>query len=348
MAQCFTTCNNCLPPSPPTPPAPPRPPLLPDALHRFTSTAKPSFGFAEQSVGFAVEAAIESTTHTPISQTADGFWTLASGLVLLALGLVALVTALLCRCCQPRQSSGSLKVHDGEGGTWEALPSQAPTPKRVRVPARVVEAFDFFDADQSGFIDRRELNAVLRHYGVNLSAPGASAMLQRYDDTPDGNIDLIEFAELVHDLEEGMLRAQTTTTLPPPPTAPPPTPPPTTVSPRAGPSSQLPTSQRLPAAASPSHSPPRSPPRSPHRPTTPASAPWLPPSGQAALLPSNSAFVADRWEQETSRRGMGQATAFGTPGPAPIGTTHPGGRGARAGGGAGGGTPGSARGFVQG
>ena len=220
-----------------------------------------------------------------------------------------MVTALLCRCCQPHQPSGSLKVHDEEGGTWEALPSQTPTPKRVRVPARVVEAFDFFDADQSGFIERRELNAVLRHYGVNLSAPGASAMLQRYDDTPDGNIDLIEFADLVRDLEEGMLRAQTTKTLPPPPTAPPPTPPPTTVSPRAGPSSQLPASQRLPAAASPSHSPPRSPPHSPHRQTTPASAPWLPPSGQAALLPSNCAAAPRELSPTTTSGGQGLPTA---------------------------------------
>jgi hypothetical protein len=33
------------------------------------------------------------------------------------------------------------------------------------VPARVSAAFDAFDADQSGYIDHRELRAALRHYG---------------------------------------------------------------------------------------------------------------------------------------------------------------------------------------
>jgi len=33
------------------------------------------------------------------------------------------------------------------------------------VPARVSAAFDAFDADQSGYIDHRELRAALRYYG---------------------------------------------------------------------------------------------------------------------------------------------------------------------------------------
>ena len=35
------------------------------------------------------------------------------------------------------------------------------------VPARVSAAFDAFDADQSGYIDHRELRAALRKYGYD-------------------------------------------------------------------------------------------------------------------------------------------------------------------------------------
>jgi len=94
----------------------------------------------------------------------------------------------------------------------QVLPPAPPAPPQqqklpARVPVRVVQAFDRFDADHSGFIDRAELHEALHHYGIDLSGPGTAAVLARYDDTPDGQMDLSEFAELVRDLDEGMLRS---------------------------------------------------------------------------------------------------------------------------------------------
>ena len=89
-----------------------------------------------------------------------------------------------------------------------APPAPPPQQKHpARVPVRVVQAFDRFDADHSGFIDRAELHEALHHYGIDLSGPGTAAVLALYDDTPDGQMDLSEFAELVRDLDEGMLRS---------------------------------------------------------------------------------------------------------------------------------------------
>jgi len=54
----------------------------------------------------------------------------------------------------------------------------------------------------------RELRFALRAYGLDLSAPAVARVLVRYDDAPDGRMDLPEFATLVLDLEEGMIRAE--------------------------------------------------------------------------------------------------------------------------------------------
>ncbi len=97
---------------------------------------------------------------------------------------------------------------------------------------RVAEAFDRFDSDHSGYIDRRELRAALRHYGVDLSTHGVLGVMARYDEQPDGLMDLREFSDLVYDLEERTLRAEPVrpAALPPPTPAPtsPPKPPPST------------------------------------------------------------------------------------------------------------------------
>ena len=93
---------------------------------------------------------------------------------------------------------------------------------------RIAEAFDRFDTDHSGYIDRRELRAVLHHYGVDLSEHGVLGVLERYDEHPNGQMDLREFSELVCDLEEGVLRAEPTVRPAAPPVAAPSSPKPPT------------------------------------------------------------------------------------------------------------------------
>jgi len=77
------------------------------------------------------------------------------------------------------------------------------------VPTRVRSTFAHFDANGSGYLDYRELQNALRHYGVDLSTEGARAMVVRYDDRPDGKLDVGEFAELVRDIEAGVIRSGT-------------------------------------------------------------------------------------------------------------------------------------------
>ena len=76
-----------------------------------------------------------------------------------------------------------------------------------RVPEHVRAAFERFDANRSGYLDYRELRDALRLKkelaGVDVSDVSAAAVLRRYDERPDGKLDLAEFARLVQDLEQG-------------------------------------------------------------------------------------------------------------------------------------------------
>jgi len=284
MRQCFTTCNDCLPPSPPTPPARPLPPLHPgqvvNQLHLdvdLDDVLTPLNHLEKQfqaRIGSAVQSGIEGAIHEPVAQTADGFWTLVAGLAMLAVGLVALVIALLSRSRNAQRQPAPASLSSGD---WEAL-SQSPG-GLLRVPVRVMEAFDRFDVDHSGYIERGELHSALRHYGVDLSAPGAEGLLARYDNNPDGVVDLTEFAQLVRDLEEGMLRSQS-----------------------AAAAAAAASASGVTAPAMPSP-PPQSPPPPPSQPPLsqppPQGGQWLPPSATPPPhIPANAAAVADRWENE--------------------------------------------------
>ena len=69
------------------------------------------------------------------------------------------------------------------------------------VVAQVALTFDYFDANKSGFLGYRELRNALRHYGLSdETIRDANSVLRRYDATPNGKLDLNEFAELVRDL----------------------------------------------------------------------------------------------------------------------------------------------------
>ena len=60
-------------------------------------------------------------------------------------------------------------------------------------------------ADTARFID--QLKAALRHYGLDFSTAGAAEVVARYDDYPDGKLDVAEFSEIIRDIESGVLRS---------------------------------------------------------------------------------------------------------------------------------------------
>ena len=80
-------------------------------------------------------------------------------------------------------------------------------PYGTHIPSRVHDAFRFFDRNRTGYLDYSELRNALRHYGIDASQRGAARLLATYDDRPDGRLDVEEFANLVRDLESGVLRA---------------------------------------------------------------------------------------------------------------------------------------------
>ena len=94
--------------------------------------------------------------------------------------------------------------------------SQYPTPPPAvgggsqypGVPQRIAVTFAHFDANRSGFLDYSELRAALRHYGLNTSTPEAASLVRRYDDRPDGKLEVSEFVELVRDIEAGVVRKE--------------------------------------------------------------------------------------------------------------------------------------------
>ena len=75
------------------------------------------------------------------------------------------------------------------------------------VPLKVSNAFARYDRDNSGFLDARELRPCLKHYGVDVEREESRRYLAAYDDTPDGRLDLQEFAALVKDLESPLFQA---------------------------------------------------------------------------------------------------------------------------------------------
>lgn len=67
------------------------------------------------------------------------------------------------------------------------------------------ETFQFFDSDDSGYIDASELYVALWQYGIALSEEGASEVLGVYKPSVDGRLNCDEFAEIVKDLGRGMV-----------------------------------------------------------------------------------------------------------------------------------------------
>jgi hypothetical protein len=67
-------------------------------------------------------------------------------------------------------------------------PASDPT-GRARVPRYVRSAFDAFDANNSGYLDYRELRHALNYMGYDVQSDrAAQAVLSAYDDHPDGKL----------------------------------------------------------------------------------------------------------------------------------------------------------------
>ena len=64
----------------------------------------------------------------------------------------------------------------------------------------VAAAFYHHDDNYSGFLDYRELRNALQTMGINVHMGTSIEILRRYDDTPDGKLDLAEFRQLCSDL----------------------------------------------------------------------------------------------------------------------------------------------------
>lgn len=79
-------------------------------------------------------------------------------------------------------------------------PGESPRgPAPVRVTPAVRAAFERYDADRSGAIDRDELQMALQELGLgkDLDTEATETILKRFDDNGDGILQLREFAGLV-------------------------------------------------------------------------------------------------------------------------------------------------------
>ena len=70
------------------------------------------------------------------------------------------------------------------------------------VEARVRNAFLYFDGDGSGNIDVHELKLALRKLGFDVDLAAAEAILNRYDDNDNGDMEMDEFNEMVLAFEQ--------------------------------------------------------------------------------------------------------------------------------------------------
>ncbi len=72
---------------------------------------------------------------------------------------------------------------------------------------RVRTALPFYDTNGDGDLDRRRLRSALRHYGLDATAGQAARVLDAYDERPDRKLDVVEFSNLVQDIELGVMRS---------------------------------------------------------------------------------------------------------------------------------------------
>jgi hypothetical protein len=67
-----------------------------------------------------------------------------------------------------------------------------------RVPHEIIDAFAFYDANHSGFLDYLELRAALRGYGYDADLDECVELLRQYDDDLDGRLSLVRARARAH------------------------------------------------------------------------------------------------------------------------------------------------------
>ena len=80
------------------------------------------------------------------------------------------------------------------GARRAAKPPKAPDPAQV---AELKQAFEFFDKDESGFIDKTELGLVLQSLGSRPSDSDLAVLYCEMDPSGDGQIDVNEFISVM-------------------------------------------------------------------------------------------------------------------------------------------------------
>ena len=91
------------------------------------------------------------------------------------------------------QAARARKLQGG-GARRSAKPPKAVDPAQA---AELKVAFDFFDKDKSGFIDKSELKLVLGSLGTALSEDDLALLYVEMDPSGDGQIDLGEFTSVM-------------------------------------------------------------------------------------------------------------------------------------------------------
>lgn len=76
--------------------------------------------------------------------------------------------------------------------------------KQMREELALQRAFDLFDSDHSGFVDGKELQAMLNGMGVVISAEDVQDIVKQYDGDGNGGIDFDEFVCIVGSCEQQM------------------------------------------------------------------------------------------------------------------------------------------------
>ena len=67
---------------------------------------------------------------------------------------------------------------------------------------QIRQAFQFFDKDQSGELDARELHPCLLRLGLEATPSETAAIVRKYDTSGDGLLSLVEFSKLVADVRQ--------------------------------------------------------------------------------------------------------------------------------------------------
>ena len=80
--------------------------------------------------------------------------------------------------------------------------------KRETVPDRARKAFETFDNNRDGKLDNRELRHALRYYGFDVSADQTARILEAYDRSTSRLLDIVDFSNVVQDLELGVVRVE--------------------------------------------------------------------------------------------------------------------------------------------